>query len=201
LEGLCPARLIEGHGGEPVGDPPTRPSWGHPHTCPGIPGGEPEGVRGGRHTPSQGRCSLRTAVRAPAASPPLPIALPQPSNVAPEMFRAITLTVLFDQTAASISMNRVDDTSDACARSPARAPFTVTSSSDVAPGARLGRSQDTSVANSRRPERNSAPANSGVPFRTAGAASGSPQNRRDCRSIGPSKPMILLRIGHGSAER
>jgi len=70
------------------------------------------------------------------------------------MFRAITRTVLFDQAAASSSMNRVDDTSDACARSPARAPFTVTSSSDVAPGARLGRSHDTSAANSRRPERN-----------------------------------------------
>jgi hypothetical protein len=37
-------------------------------------------------------------------------------------------------------MNRVDDTSDACARSPARAPFTVTWVSDAAPGARLGRS-------------------------------------------------------------
>jgi len=31
------------------------------------------------------------------------------SNVAPEMFRAITRTVLFDQTAALSSMNRVDD--------------------------------------------------------------------------------------------
>jgi hypothetical protein len=93
---------------------------------------------------------------------------------ASEMFRAITRTVLFDHTAASSSMNRVDDTSDAVARSPARAPFTVTSSSDVAPGARLGRSQDTSAANSRRPEPNSAPVNSGVPFSTAGAASGSP---------------------------
>ena len=49
------------------------------------------------------------------------------SNVAAEMCRAITRTVLFDQTAASISMKRVDDTNDACARSPARAPFTVTS--------------------------------------------------------------------------
>jgi hypothetical protein len=73
------------------------------------------------------------------------------SNVAPEMFRAITRTVLFDHTAASSSMNRVDDTSDAAARSPARAPFTVTSINDVTPGARLGRSQDTSAPNSRRP--------------------------------------------------
>lgn len=45
------------------------------------------------------------------------------SNVALEMFRAMTRTVLFDQTAALRSMNRVDDTSDACAKSPARAPF------------------------------------------------------------------------------
>ncbi len=61
------------------------------------------------------------------------------SNVAAEMFRAITRTVLFDHTAASSSMKRVDDTSDACARSPALAPFTVTSRSAVAPGARVGR--------------------------------------------------------------
>ena len=44
-----------------------------------------------------------------------------------------TRTVLFDHTTASSSMNRVDDTSDACARSPARAPVTVPSISDVAP--------------------------------------------------------------------
>ena len=86
------------------------------------------------------------------------------------MFLVITRTVLFDQTAASSSMNRVEDTSDACARSPARAPLSVTSISDVAPGARLGRSQDTSAANSRYPDCGS----SGVPFSTAGAASGSP---------------------------
>ena len=49
-------------------------------------------------------------------------------------------------------MNRVDETSDAVAMSPALAPFTVTSSSAVAPGATLGRSQDTSAANSRRPQ-------------------------------------------------
>jgi len=35
------------------------------------------------------------------------------------MFRAVTRTVLFDRTAASSSMNRVERTSDACARSPA----------------------------------------------------------------------------------
>ena len=63
-------------------------------------------------------------------------------SVAAEMFRAMTRTVLFHHTAASSSMNRVDDTCDACAKSPARAPFTVTSINDVTPGARLGRSQD-----------------------------------------------------------
>ena len=96
------------------------------------------------------------------------------SKVAPEMFRAITRTVLFDHTAASSSMNRVDDTSDDIARSPAHAPFTVTSICTVAPGARLGRSRDTFAAPPHRPEPNSAPVNSGMPFSTAGAASGSP---------------------------
>ena len=62
------------------------------------------------------------------------------------MLRAITRTVLFDHTAALSSINRVDDTSDACATSPARAPLTVTSISDVAPGARLGRAQDMLAA-------------------------------------------------------
>jgi hypothetical protein len=46
--------------------------------------------------------------------------------------RSITRTVLFDHTAASSSMKRVDETSDVDARSPARAPFTLTSSSAVA---------------------------------------------------------------------
>ena len=101
------------------------------------------------------------------------------------MLRAITRTVLFDHTAASSSMNRVDDTSDACARSPARAPFTVTSSSDDALDARLGRCQATSAANSRYP----ACGSSGVPLSTAGVASGSPWRRSDCRSVGPSKPI------------
>jgi hypothetical protein len=50
----------------------------------------------------------------------------------------------------------------------------VTSISEVAAGARLGRSQNASAANSRRPEPNSAPVSHGVPFSTAGAASGSP---------------------------
>jgi len=77
------------------------------------------------------------------------------------MFRAKTRTVLFDHTAAWISINLVDETSDPCARSPARAPLTVMSMSAVAPGTRLGKSQDTSAANSRCPDCGS----SGVPFR------------------------------------
>ena len=90
------------------------------------------------------------------------------------MFRAITRTVLFDHTAASSSMNRVDDASDADARSPARAPLTVTSSNEVAPGAKLGRSQDTSAANTRCPESD----NRCLPFGTAGVG-GSLHRRRD----------------------
>ena len=39
------------------------------------------------------------------------------SNVAPETFRAIIDTVLFDHMAASSSMNRFDEASDADARS------------------------------------------------------------------------------------
>ncbi len=57
------------------------------------------------------------------------------SNVAAEIVRAIMRTVLLDHSSASRSMNRFDDTSDACAKSPTRAPFTVTSSSAVAPWA------------------------------------------------------------------
>jgi hypothetical protein len=110
------------------------------------------------------------------------------ANVAPEMVRVITRTVLFDHTAASSSMNRVDDTSDALASSPACAPFIATSSGAVVPGAYLGKSQDASVANSRRPEPNSAPVTNGVPFSAAGAASSSPSRRSDCRSIGPLMP-------------
>ncbi|MCZ8146776.1 MAG: hypothetical protein O9325_02855 [Roseomonas sp.] len=46
--------------------------------------------------------------------------------------RAITRTVLSNHTAASSSMKRLDETSDADARLPARAPFTQASSSAVA---------------------------------------------------------------------
>lgn len=65
-----------------------------------------------------------------------------------EIFLAMTRTALLDQVAASSLMNRVDDTSDTEARPPALAPLTVTSISDVAPGARLGRSQDASATSS-----------------------------------------------------
>ena len=82
------------------------------------------------------------------------------------MFLAITRTVLLDQVAALSSMNRVDDTSDADARSPDRALFTGTSSSDVAPDGRLGRSWDASAENPLCPDFGS----SGVPFSTSGAA-------------------------------
>lgn len=121
-------------------------------------------------------------------------------KVAAEMFRAITRAVLFDHTAASSSMNRVADTSDACARSPVRAPFTVTLVSAVAPGAKLGRSQDISAANSRRPEPNSAHVNNGVPFSTAGAASGSLYSRSASCSIRPPKPAGLSLL-HPDPER
>jgi hypothetical protein len=81
--------------------------------------------------------------------------------------RAMTRTVLLDHAAASSSMKRVDDASAAWARSPCRAPATVTSSRLVAPGARLGRSQVTSAANSRCPT-----GSARVPQSSAGAASG-----------------------------
>jgi len=109
------------------------------------------------------------------------------SNVAPEIFRAMIRTVLIDHTAASSSMNRGDDTSDADARLPARAPLTVTSISDVAPGARLGRFQDTSAANSRCPDCGS----SGVPFSTAGAASGKARVRAMLDRLSQSADSLL----------
>jgi hypothetical protein len=68
-----------------------------------------------------------------------------------ETVRAITRTVLVVQGAASSSTKRVEEASAASARSPCRAPFTVTSSRAFAPGAGEGRSQDTSAAKSRVP--------------------------------------------------
>ena len=73
------------------------------------------------------------------------------SKVAGEMFLAMTRTVLLDQAAASSSTKRVDEASAALARSPCRAPDTVTSTRLVAPGASDGRSQATSAVNSRCP--------------------------------------------------
>ena len=63
------------------------------------------------------------------------------SNVAAQMFRAITRIVLFDRISASSSTKRVDDTGAAGASSPARAAFALTSISAFDPSARSGRSQ------------------------------------------------------------
>ncbi len=73
------------------------------------------------------------------------------SNVAPEIFRAMTRTVLLVQANAVRSVNRVELTSDAYAISPCRHPITVTSVSAVAPVAIEGRSQATPAWNSRVP--------------------------------------------------
>jgi len=54
------------------------------------------------------------------------------------MFRTTTHTTLFDHAAELKSMNLIEDTSGADARSPARALPTLTSISAAAPGARLG---------------------------------------------------------------
>ena len=85
------------------------------------------------------------------------------------MFLAMTRTVLLDHAAASSSLKRVDEASAAWAKSPCRAPLTVTSSRLVAPGASYGRSQAASAANSRCPT-----GSAGVPQSSAGAASGNP---------------------------
>ena len=85
------------------------------------------------------------------------------------MLRASTRTVLFDQTKASSSMKRVEEASEASARSPCRAPGTATSTRCTAPAASYGRSSVVSTANSRWPT-----GSVGVPQSRAGAASGSP---------------------------
>jgi len=59
-----------------------------------------------------------------------------------ETFRATTLTILSGQTVASSSMNRVDDTSGATARSCAGSLAVVTSISEVVLDIRLGRIQE-----------------------------------------------------------
>ena len=73
------------------------------------------------------------------------------SNVAPEMLRALTRTVLFVQAKAVRSMYRVERTVTAAPDPPRREPVTVTSVSEVAPLDSDGRSQDTSTASSRIP--------------------------------------------------
>ena len=87
------------------------------------------------------------------------------SNAAPEMFRAAMRTVLFDHANASSLMKRVDEASEASARSPYRAPGTVTSTRCTAPGASDGRSSGTSTTNSRWPT-----GRVGAPQWSAGAA-------------------------------
>ena len=89
-----------------------------------------ESKAGGGHCPPRRLCliafsespsnSTKNAQGARRFATPTDRAAAARSNVAPEMFRAITRTLLFDQTAASSSMNRVDNTSDDVARSPAR---------------------------------------------------------------------------------
>ena len=82
--------------------------------------------------------------------------------LAPSLIAFTTpLTIFFPISTPSLSA--------AVARSPCRAPLTVTSSKLVAPGAKFGRSQATSAANSRCPT-----GRVGVPQSKAGAASGSP---------------------------
>ncbi len=86
-------------------------------TLPGMPGKEAEGARcrAARPLPvwmsidegSNGTLRFATTTDSVAAAR---------SAGAADMFRAITRTVLFDHTAASSSMNRVHDTSDAVAR-------------------------------------------------------------------------------------
>lgn len=72
------------------------------------------------------------------------------SKVAPEMFRAITRTVLFDHTAASSSRKRVDDTSDDVAGSPAR--------TDISAHCRAsGQREDQRLKASARPAPTSTP--------------------------------------------
>ena len=73
------------------------------------------------------------------------------SKAAPETLRASTRTVLLLHVKASSSMKRVEEASDASARSPCRAPGTVTSTRCTAPAASFGRSSVVSTANSRWP--------------------------------------------------
>jgi len=74
------------------------------------------------------------------------------SMVVFDTLRARTRTVLLDQAVAPSSKNQLLVASEACARSPTRASATVTPTFAVVPAAMLGRSHETSAANSHRPE-------------------------------------------------
>jgi hypothetical protein len=104
-----------------------------------------------------------------------------------EMLRAIARTVSVVQAVASSSMKRVQEASAACAISPLRQPATATSSRLVILGARLGRSQIISAANSRWPT-----GSAGVPQSEAGASSGTPKRRSASSSMAPSRPTLPI---------
>jgi len=100
-------------------------------------------------------------------------------------FRAVTRTLLFDQTWRSSTKVMLLVSSEASAKSPLRAPGAVTSMFAVTPGPRLGRPQVVSSARLRVPT-----GTAGQPQSTAGAASGSPNGYSASSSICPSKPTI-----------
>jgi hypothetical protein len=91
------------------------------------------------------------------------------SKVAPETLRASTRTVLLLHVKALSSMKRVEEASDASARSPCRAPGTVMFTRCTALAPRFGKSCGISTVNSRWPT-----GRVGVPQSRAGAASGRP---------------------------
>ena len=71
------------------------------------------------------------------------------STVEALTLRAVTRTLLFDHTWQSSTKAMLLVSSEASAKSPCRAPGTVTSTFAVAPGPRLGRSQLVSSASVR----------------------------------------------------
>lgn len=109
------------------------------------------------------------------------------STVEALTFRAVTRTLLLLHTWQSSTKAMLLASSEASAKSPRRAPATVTSMFSVAPAVRLGRSQVVSSAGLRVPT-----GTAGQAWSTAGAASGRPNSRSASTSIGPSKPIILL---------
>ena len=108
---------------------------------PGMPGGEAEGARccAARSLPvwmsivegRQGTRRFSTCTDNAAAAR---------STVEALTFPAVTRTLLFDHTWQSSTKAILLVSSDASAKSPRRAPGTVTSTLAVAPGPRLGRS-------------------------------------------------------------